>query len=235
MALHTTTCYDEELNDLRSHVLSMGERVQAAIGNAARVIFERDRSIAQKIIEQDKAINDLEMTCDEMTSTMLVRRQPAGGDLRFIIACNKIVTDFERMGDLVAGICRSSLRMDRHPLPDVDGLPEMIDRVSRQLTLVLTAYGRDDMQDAIQVIAGDDEIDRLNAQIYQHLLDQMAKDPALIGATIPMTSIVKNLERIGDLAVSIAEMVVFTVSGKDIRHISSLKAASRLLDDEEGR
>ena len=82
---------------------------------------------------------------------------------------------------------------------------------------------------------GDDEIDRLNAQIYQHLLDQMAKDPALIGATIPMTSIVKNLERIGDLAVSIAEMVVFTVSGKDIRHITSLKAASRLLDDEEGR
>ena len=89
------------------------------------------------------------VTCDEMTSTMLVRRQPAGSDLRFIIACNKIVTDFERMGDLVAGICRSSLRMDKHPLPDVDGLPEMIDRVSRQLALVLNAYGRDDMQDAV--------------------------------------------------------------------------------------
>jgi phosphate transport system protein len=235
MSLHTTTRYDEELNDLRSHVLSMGERVQGALDNAARVIIERDASIAQKVIEQDKAINDLELACDEMTSTMLVRRQPAGIDLRFIIACNKIVTDLERMGDLVAGICRTSLRIGTHPLPDVDGLPEMIDKVRAQLTLVINAFGRDDMPDAMQVIAGDDDIDELNAQIYQFLLEQMAKDPSLISATIPLTSMVKNLERIGDLAVSVAEMVVFVVSGKDIRHISSLKAANRIINEEEGR
>ncbi|HXH64758.1 MAG TPA: PhoU domain-containing protein, partial [Mariprofundaceae bacterium] len=152
MALHTTTRYDEELNDLRSHVLSMGERVQASIGNATKVIFEQDRSIAQKIIEHDKAINDLEMACDEMTCTLLVRRQPAGSDLRFVIACNKIVTDLERMGDLVAGICRSSLRIGNHPLPDLDDLPLMIDKVRQQLSLVLNAYGRDDTQAAMQVI-----------------------------------------------------------------------------------
>jgi phosphate transport system protein len=235
MALHTTTRYDEELNDLRSHVLSMGERVQAALDLAASAVNERDQGLAQKIIEQDKAINDLEMTCDEMTCTLLVRRQPAGGDLRFVIACNKIVTDLERMGDLVAGIGRGSLRIGEHPMPDPDGLPQMIDKVRQQVSLVLNAFGRDDMQTAMQVIADDDVIDEMNASIYQHLLDQMSKDPALISATIPMTNIVKNLERIGDLAASVAEMVVFMVSGKDIRHISSLSAANRLLEPGEGR
>jgi phosphate transport system protein len=235
MTLHTTTRYDEELNDLRSHVLSMGERVQAAIGQLSQVILERDSSIAQKIIEQDRVINDLEMSCDEMTCTLLVRRQPAGSDLRFVIASNKIVTDMERMGDLVAGICRSALRIGSHPLPDPDGLPLMIEKVSQQLSLVLNAFGRDDVNTAMQVIANDDEIDHLNASIFQYLLDQMAKDPALISATIPLTSITKNLERIGDLSVSVAEMVVFMVSGKDIRHISSLNAANRLLGQSEGR
>jgi len=235
MTLHTTTRYDEELNDLRSHVMSMGERVQAAIDLAASAVTEQDQGLAQKIIEQDKAINDLEMTCDEMTCTLLVRRQPAGGDLRFVIACNKIVTDLERMGDLVAGIGRASLRIGEHPMPDPDGLPQMIDKVRQQVSLVLNAFGRDDMQTAMQVIADDSEVNRMNASIYQHLLDQMTKDPALISATIPMTNIVKNLERIGDLAASVAEMVVFMVSGKDIRHISPFTETTRLLDPGEGR
>jgi phosphate transport system protein len=235
MTLHTTTRYDEELNDLRSHVLSMGERVQASIGNAAKVIFEQDRSIAQKVIEQDKAINDLEMACDDMTRSLLVRRQPAANDLRFIIACNKIVTDLERMGDLVAGICRSSLRIGNHPLPETGKLPQMIDKVRQQLSLVLNAFGRDDIQTAMQVIEADHEINELNDQIFQNLLDQMAKDPSLISTTIPITSIVKSLERIGDLSVSVAEMIVFMISGKDIRHISSLTSTTRFHIPDEGR
>lgn len=234
MSLHTTSRYDEELNDLRTHVLSMGERVQSAIHHATEVTFKLDRSIAQHTIEQDKSINALELECDEMTRTIIVRRQPTGNDLRFIIACNKIVTDLERMGDLAAGICRSTLRIGDHPLPDLGELSTLAEKVRHQVARVLNAYGRDDMQDAMHAISDDDEIDELNARIYQDLLDQMAKDPSLISGAIILTSISKNLERIADLASSIAEMVVYVVSGKDIRHIS-LDAASHLLDQSEGR
>ena len=232
MALHTTTRYDEELNDLKSHVLSMGERVQEAIDRAAEVVFKRDRSTAQHTIEQDSAVNALELECDEMTRTLLVRRQPAGSDLRFIIACNKIVTDLERMGDLAAGICRSALRIGSHPVPDLGDMPLLVEKVRRQVARVLGAYAHEDMHEALGTIGDDDEIDALNARIYQALIDQMGRDPALISAAIVMTNIAKNLERIGDLAVSVAQMVVYMASGQDIRHIAP-KLAEHIIDHDD--
>jgi len=232
MALHTTTRYDEELNDLRTHVLSMGERVQAAIDHAAEVVFKRDRSIAQHTIEQDAGINDLELQCDEMSRTLIVRRQPAGSDLRFIIACNKIVTDLERMGDLAAGICRSALRIGEHPVPDLAEMPALIEKVRRQVAKVLGAYAHEDMRQALEVIGDDDEVDALNARIYQALIHQMGEDPALISAAIVMTNIAKNLERIGDLAVSMAQMIVYMASGQDIRHIAPELADHILHSDD---
>ncbi len=232
MALHTTTRYDEELNDLKSHVLSMGERVQGAIDRAAEVVFKRDRSTAQHTIEQDSAVNALELECDEMTRNLLVRRQPAGSDLRFVIACNKIVTDLERMGDLAAGICRSALRIGEHPVPDLGEMPLLVEKVRRQVARVLGAYAHEDLHEALGTIGDDDEIDALNTRIYHSLIDQMGKDPALISAAIVMTNIAKNLERIGDLAVSMAQMVVYMASGQDIRHISP-KQADRIIDQDD--
>jgi phosphate transport system protein len=225
MALHTTTRYDEELNELKTHVLSMGERVQAAIDRAAEVVFKRDRSTAQHTIEQDSAVNALELACDEMSRNLIVRRQPAGSDLRFVIACNKIVTDLERMGDLAAGICRSALRIGNHPVPDLGEMPALIEQVRRQVAKVLGAYAHEDVHQALEAIGDDAEIDALNTRIYHSLIDQMGKDPALISAAIVMTNIAKNLERIGDLAVSVAQMVVYMASGQDIRHIAPELAA----------
>ena len=154
MALHTTSRYDEELNDLKSHVLSMGERVQAAIDRAAELIFQPDRSTAQHTIEHHRIVNALELECDEMTRNLIVRRQPAGSDLRFIIACNKIVTDLERMGDLAAGICRSALRIGNHPVPDLDAMPLLIEKVRRQVARVLGAYAHDDVHEALGTVSG---------------------------------------------------------------------------------
>ncbi len=232
MPQHTIKRFDEELDKLKELVLSMGGLVERAIGHAVKSMLDQDEALAKKTIERDKAINALEVQCDEMTRDILVRRQPAAGDLRFIMGIIKVVTDLERMGDLSAGIAEGTLRSLEHPPKEFSNLSTMGKKVQKQVNRTLNAFSRGDTELAMRVIEKDERIDVLYKRMYRELLTYMIEDPRDITASIILSNVAKNLERISDHATNISEMLIYIERGHDIRHVDH-EAAAKLLSGEE--
>jgi len=229
---HTAKRFDEELSELKNRVLSLGGLVEKAIGNATRALLQRDTELARTTIERDKAVNALEVQCDDLTRRILVLRQPAAGDLRFIISAIKVVTDLERMGDLAVGICEGALRLEEVPVQTRVSLSGMSELVIAQVSRALDAMARGDIELAMEVIEKDGAIDAMYHSAYREILTYMLESPPQISGYIILSNIAKNLERIGDHATNICEMVIYTIRGHDIRHVDH-EAAAALLRGEE--
>ncbi|HIP07752.1 MAG TPA: phosphate signaling complex protein PhoU [Mariprofundaceae bacterium] len=232
MQQHTMKRFDEELDALREHVLAMGGLVERAVGNAVRSMLEQNEKLAKKTIKRDRAINALEVQCDEMTRDILVRRQPAAGDLRFIMGIIKLVTDLERMGDLSTGIAKGTLYSLENPPRVFSNLDIMAEKVIRQVNRALDAFSRGDTELAMTVIEKDEGIDVLYKRMYREMLTYMMEDPHSISSSIILSNMAKNLERISDHATNIAEMVIYIEQGHDIRHVDH-EAAARILAGED--
>ncbi|MDH5525718.1 MAG: phosphate signaling complex protein PhoU [Nitrospirota bacterium] len=228
---HTSRKFDEEMSDLKSRVLSLGGLVEKAIDSAMMALLNTDNEMAELTIDRDKAINALEVQCDDMTRSILVRRQPAAGDLRFIISAIKVVTDLERMGDLAAGIAEGSLRLGEMPDGPKSSLSAMSDLVKQQVSRALDALSRGDIDLAMEVIEKDNAVDEMYHATYRELLTYMIENPRRISAYIILSNIAKNLERIGDHATNLCEMVIYIIRAHDIRHVDH-EAAAALLKEE---
>jgi phosphate transport system protein len=226
------TRFDEELTALKNHVLSLGGLVEKAIANAMTALLKQDSELAKKTIERDKAVNALEVECDEMTRRILVLRQPAAGDLRFIISTIKVVTDLERMGDLAAHISQAALKLEGVPVQSRAGLSGMSELVQQQVSRALDALSTGDIDLAMEVLEKDAAIDDLYRGTYREMLTHMLENPPQISAYITLANVAKNLERIGDHATNICEMVIYMIRGHDIRHVDH-EAAAALLRGEE--
>jgi phosphate transport system protein len=224
--------FDEELDELKTHILVMGDLVERAIGNAVKSMLEQDEKLAKKTLKRDEAINALEVQCDEMTRAILVRRQPAAGDLRFIMGIIKLVTDLERMGDLATGIAKGTLYSLENPPRVFSNLDIMSEKVQRQVNRALDAFSRGDIDLAMTVIEKDAGIDVLYKRMYREMLTYMMEDAHAISSSIILSNVAKNLERIADHATNIAEMVVYMEKGHDIRHVDH-DAAARILAGED--
>jgi phosphate transport system protein len=229
---HTLKRFDDELAELKAKVLSLGGLVESAISAATQALMTRDSALAETTIQRDMAVNALEVQCDDLTRRMLVLRQPAAGDMRFIISSIKVVTDLERMGDLAAGIAEGSLRLEDTGVKPVGTLATMSEKVQAQVQRALDALSRGDMDLAIQVIEKDKSIDELYHSIYREILTYMLENPPGISGYIILSNISKNLERIGDHATNICEMVIYMIRGHDIRHVDH-EAAAALLKAKE--
>jgi len=229
---HTMKRFDEEMIQLKEHVLSMGGLVEQAIGDAVTAMLDQDKKLALKTIERDHAVNALEVQCDEMTRDILVRRQPAAGDLRFILAIIKVVTDLERMGDLAASIAKGMIQSEESPPKNFSNLDTMGEKVQKQVQRSLDAFSRGDTNLAMKVIQKDVKIDALYKRMYRELLTYMMEDPRSISGSIILTDIAKHLERISAHATNIAEMVIYMEHGHDIRHVDH-KAAAKILAGED--
>lgn len=229
---HTVKRFDEELGKLKELVLSMGGLVERAIGHAVQSMLEQDEELARKTIKRDEAINALEVQCDELTRDILVRRQPAASDLRFILGIIKIVTDLERMGDLAAGIAKGMLNAKDNPPKNFSNLDIMGEKVQKQVARTLDALSRSDTNLSMKVIDKDQGIDKLYKRMYREMLTYMLEDPKEISSSIIISNIAKNLERISDHATNISEMVVYIARGHDIRHVDHDAAAKLLSGDE---
>ncbi|MDH4229822.1 MAG: phosphate signaling complex protein PhoU [Nitrospirota bacterium] len=225
---HTIRKFDEELTELKTRVLSLGGLVEKAIASSMQALLQQDTALAEQTIERDKAINALEVQCDDLTRSILVRRQPAAGDLRFIISTIKVVTDLERMGDLAAGIAEGFLRLGELPGTPQAGLATMSEMVQAQVARALDALSRGDIDLAMEVIARDTAIDELYHSAYREMLTYMLENPRKISSYIILSNIAKNLERIGDHATNICEMVIYIIRGHDIRHVDHEAAAALL-------
>jgi phosphate transport system protein len=211
--------FHEELDTLKQTLLAMGGLVEDQIRRVMSALLQGDDILAQEVIERDQEVNAYDVEVDETCVNLLALHQPAASDLRFITTTMKIVTDLERIGDQAVNIAQRVLELNREPQlkPYID-LPRMAERAQRMVKESLDAFVRRDTQSARRVRAEDAEVDALREQIFRELLTYMMEDPRTIPRAIRLILISRFLERIGDHATNIAEMVVYMVEGKMIRH-----------------
>jgi phosphate transport system protein len=223
---HTSKEFEHELRALRERLLAMGGRCEEQISRAMRALAERDDKLAEEVLNRDDDIDRDEIEIDDLAQTILATRQPVASDLRFLTMSLKFVTDLERIGDLAANIAKRALELNRLPQlkPYVD-LPRMADLVQRNLREVLDSFVTRDDEKAASAIDADEQIDQLNATLFAELIAYVATDPATVTRVIPLTSVARYLERIGDHVKNLAEEVVYMVRGRDIRHKEFTKPA----------
>ena len=211
--------FDEELKDLNAKLLRMGGMVEDQIQGALRALVDRDSDLAREIIENDHRVNTLDVEVDEDCLRLLALQQPAARDLRFITTAMKISTELERMSDLAENICERALELNEEPQlkPYID-IPRMATWALQMVREALDAFVGSDVPLARKVCADDDFVDDLTEQLFRELLSFMLEDPQTTSRAIRITFIAKYLERIADHATNVAELVVYMVEGKIIRH-----------------
>lgn len=226
---HTDREYEHELRQLREQLLVMGSHVEAIIGDAIKSLLERDSKLAERTITADTMVDRMEVELDGLCLQILARRQPVASDLRFITLVLKVVTDLERIADLGVNVCERVLELNGEPQlkPYVD-IPHMGAEVQSMLREVLDAFVAKDAERARTVIGRDQVVDALYAQVFRELLTFMMEDTHTVYRATRLQSIAKYLERMADHTINLAEMVIFMVDGRDIRHLASREDATRI-------
>jgi phosphate transport system protein len=219
MRTHTHQEFEAELRNLKDRLLAMGGRCEQMISSAIRAFEDRDEALAREVMEADHGMDEDELAVDDMAVRILALRQPVGRDLRFAVAAVKASTDLERIGDEAVNIAERAIEME--PTDRLSGpgsrLPEMAQRAGAMLRDSLNALVEEDPSKARHVFTQDDAVDDIYGEVMRLCLDYM-KDPSRIADGMRICNCAKYLERIGDHATNIAEMVIFMVEGRDVRH-----------------
>jgi phosphate transport system protein len=219
MTTHTNKDFEAELRTLRERLAAMGGKCEQQIQLAMRALEDRDDELARKVIDGDAAIDKDESEIDELALQILATRQPVASDLRFITMSLKFVTDLERIGDNAAGIAKRALEINHiAPLDKMPDLGSLARLVLENLRAALDSFSARDADRAATIITADREIDRRNASLFAELLAHVATDPATVTRVLPLTSVCRYLERIGDHVKNLAEEVVYMVRAQDLRH-----------------
>jgi phosphate transport system protein len=211
--------FEEELQLLKEKLLRMSSLVEESISLSIKSLVERDSVLAEKVVGQDDMIDTIEIEVDGLCLNLLALHQPQARDLRFITGSMKIVNDLERMGDLAVNIAHRSLDLLKVPLlkPLID-IPRMAQLAQAMLKDSLNAFVNDDVQLAREVCMRDDEVDKLNVQIFRELLTYMLQDPSSVQRAVDLILVAKNLERIADHSTNIAEDVIYIVEARVVKH-----------------
>ncbi len=211
--------FEEDFDRIKGKILMMGSLVEDQIRNALVALVERDEALAQQVIENDHKVNTFDVEIDELALDALVRYQPVAKDLRFVTTAMKISTELERMSDLAENICERAIELNEEPQlkPYID-IPHMAERARIMVKESLDAFVKMDSALARKVIHDDDFVDNLTEQLFRELLSFMMENPKTISRAIRLSFIAKYIERLGDHATNVAELVVYLVEGKIIRH-----------------
>ena len=217
--------FEEEFGKIKGKILSMGSLVEDQVRNALTALIERNEALAQQVIENDHSVNTFDVEIDEMALECLARYQPAAKDLRFVTTAMKISSELERMSDLAENICERAIELNEEPQlkPYID-VPHMAERARIMVKESLDAFVKTDSALARKVIQDDDFVDNLTEQLFRELLSFMIENPKTISRAIRLSFISKYIERIADHATNIAELVVYMVEGKIIRHTTPPQA-----------
>ena len=211
--------FDEELEELKSKLLRMAGLAEDQIDKALTALITRDSTLAREVIERDRAVNTLDVEIDEECIRLLALHQPAARDLRLVTTAMKISTELERISDLAENISERAIELNEEPQlkPYID-IPMMGKLARAMVKESIDAFVKDDSTVARKVLTDDDFVDDLMEQIFRELLTFMIEDTRTITRAIRLSFIAKYLERIADHATNIAELVVYLVEGKIIRH-----------------
>lgn len=214
---HTLTAFDQDLAELRDIIVDMGSIAEAAMEEAMRCLVERDIVAARELVEADEQLDQLEAEAERRVVELIALRAPMADDLRDAIAALKVAGVVERIGDYAKNIARRVRRLpERGELEPLSLLPEMARIASEMVHDVLIAFAERDPEIAKRVCERDDALDDFYESIFRTLLTYMMEDPQNIGPSTTLLFVAKNLERIGDHATNIAEMVYFAATGEPL-------------------
>ena len=213
---HILRVFDEELQDLARLVAEMGGLAEKQISDALDALSKRDTALAARIIALDTRIDMLQHEIEEKAILTIARRQPMAVDLREVVGALRVSNDLERIGDLAKNIAKrvAALDADLELHKAMRGVEHMAELVLAQIKDVLDSYARRDVEKALAVWRGDEEIDAVNNSLFRELLTYMMEDPRNITLCIHLLFCAKNIERMGDHATNIAETVYYMVEGR---------------------
>ena len=229
---HTLSRFDDELNELHQLINTMFKITRKNIKQSLTSIFDADTAMAEQVIARDEVVNALELKIDELARTLIIQFQPAASDLRVVFSATKIVTDLERMSDLATQLARNALNMDGFIPQKSTSVPVMRELLLTQVKITRKAYITNNVLMAKKVIEQDKFLDDSYENCQRVLLTRMAEDPSTISQSIALTNIAKVIERIGDHACNIAEMIIYSSSSHEVRHLS-IEELNDVLEDEE--
>jgi phosphate transport system protein len=230
MSEHASKQYDLDLGSIRSRVLAMGGLVESQIRHALDALSTGDTKLSDEVVAADHRVNAMEVALDGDCSQLIVRRQPAAGDLRMIFAITKTVTDLERIGDEAQKIARMAKNIQERggtPAPPMVQVRHAAEAAISMLRRALDAFARLDVDTAREVIRDDAGIDTEFRSILRQLITFMMEDPRTISVSLDFVWIAKAIERIGDHAKNMAEYVIYIVEGTDVRHTGAVEAEEK--------
>jgi phosphate transport system protein len=212
--------FDEDLKTLKERLLRMGSLAEEMIQKAVKALTERNNDLTQQVFEQEKTVNQMHVEVDDRCVKLIALHQPMAVDLRFIMAAMKINSDLERIADQAVNASQTCYYhlFKETPVPQISLVTKMAEISQKMLKDSLDAFSKRDVELARQVLAQDEEEDRLKTAAINDLIELIKKDPSHSKQFVDLILLSKNMERIGDHATNIAEDVIFMVLGKDIRH-----------------
>jgi phosphate transport system protein len=215
---HTTKAFDSDLQEIMRRVAEMGGLVEKQISDAAQALLERDAELAEHVIATDPTIDAMQREIEEKAILTIARRQPMAVDLREIVGAMRVCNDLERIGDHAKHIGKRVVALggDLYPQTLIRGVDHMAELVLAQIKQVLDAYASRNLQSALAVWKGDEEVDALCTSLFRELLTYMMEDPRNITFCMHLMFCAKDIERMGDHATNIAETVYFMIEGRPI-------------------
>ncbi len=212
---HIASAFDRDLETIQALIMKMGGLVETAILDSATSLADRDAELAEKVRKQDKVIDALEEQVNEECARLIALRAPTASDLRTVLTVLKISGNLERCGDYAKNIAKRTSVLTE--MPSVDGSTASIKRMSREVQLMLhdalDAYIHRDAKLAEQVILRDEDVDQMYNALFREFLTHMMEDPRNITSCMHLHFIAKNIERMGDHVTSVAEQVIYLVTG----------------------
>ena len=214
---HLAKYFEDELKRLNSLISRMGGLAEAQLADAIRAVTERDSELAAEVVRGDPKVDDLEREIDDLALRILALRQPMAVDLRAILSALKISAELERIADYAANVAKRSIALNQvAPIRPVAAIPRMGQVVKEMIKDVLDAYVNADVDKAVRVWSRDEELDEMYSRLFRELLTYMMEDPRNITASTHLLFIAKNIERIGDHATNIAEIVHYEITGEEM-------------------
>ncbi len=218
MPEHTVASFDSELKEIGRKVVEMGGQAERLVADSVTALIRRDLALAQKVVLLDATVDQVQREIEDKAILVIAKRQPVAHDLREIVSAIRIVNDLERIGDLAKNVGKRVIAIDGeyHPAQLVRGVEHISDLVLEQLKEVIDAYAARNADRALEVWGRDGAIDTMYTSLFRELLTYMMEDPRNISVCTHLLFCAKNIERIGDHATNIAEIVYYMVTGQTL-------------------
>ena len=215
---HTAKAFDADLQELNRMIAEMGGLAEKQVSDSVDALVRRDADLAQHVVTADPAVDALQHQIEEKAVLTIASRQPMAVDLRDIVGALRVSNDLERIGDLAKNIAKRVMALDGefHPTKLIRGVEHMGAQVASLLKDVLDSYADHDLQKALAVWNGDEQVDAMCTSLFRELLTYMMEDPRNITFCIHLMFCAKNIERMGDHATNIAETVYYMIEGRTI-------------------